>query len=171
MGPPRPKRASWGLLGAFVAGALMLASPAFAKLPAIVPGPTLTPGAVRTTDRRKSAHRHAPAAALGRARDDRIYGRYGLRARIRIRTSTLDHLIPLGIGGADDEANLWPEPRRSVEPSGTPRRKDQLERRLRDSDLRRPARRGGGPAHDGGGLGRRIRAVLPTSPQGAMEPR
>ena len=25
----------------------------------------------------------------------------------------IDHLIPLGIGGADDDANLWPQPRRS----------------------------------------------------------
>jgi phage pi2 protein 07 len=22
----------------------------------------------------------------------------------------MDHLIPLGIGGADDESNLWPQP-------------------------------------------------------------
>ena len=33
------------------------------------------------------------------------------------------------------------------------------------ADLRRPARRARGPAHDGGGLGRRLRAVLPP-PQG-----
>ena len=42
------------------------------------------------------------------------------------------HLIPLGIGGADTEANLWPEPRRSVEPVWNAERKDRLEWKLHD---------------------------------------
>ena len=44
----------------------------------------------------------------------------------------IDHLIPLGIGGADDDKNLWPEPRQTVEPTWSAKRKDQLEWKLRD---------------------------------------
>jgi hypothetical protein len=43
---------------------------------------------------------------------------------------TLDHLVPLEIGGADVIENLWPEPRRSLAGEGDDTRKDQLERRL-----------------------------------------
>jgi hypothetical protein len=46
---PRPKRPSWSVLEAFVAGALMLATPAWAdRMPES--DPAITPGAVRTTD-------------------------------------------------------------------------------------------------------------------------
>ena len=44
----------------------------------------------------------------------------------------VDHLIPLGIGGSDDDRNLWPEPRRSIEPTWNAERKDELEFKLRD---------------------------------------
>jgi hypothetical protein len=44
----------------------------------------------------------------------------------------IDHLIPLGIGGADSDANLWPEPRRSIEPQWNAETKDRLEWKLRD---------------------------------------
>ena len=43
---------------------------------------------------------------------------------------TLDHLVPLEIGGADVVENLWPEPRRSIGREWDDTRKDQLERRL-----------------------------------------
>ena len=43
----------------------------------------------------------------------------------------IDHLIPLGIGGADSDANLWPEPRATIEPEWNAERKDQLEAKLR----------------------------------------
>jgi hypothetical protein len=38
----------------------------------------------------------------------------------------LDHLIPLGIGGADEENNLWPQPKDEA------LLKDRLEFRMRD---------------------------------------
>ena len=44
----------------------------------------------------------------------------------------IDHLIPLGVGGADDDHNLWPEPRRSVEPTWNAEAKDRLEWKLHD---------------------------------------
>jgi hypothetical protein len=39
----------------------------------------------------------------------------------------VENLIPLGIGGADDDRNLWPEPRRSIEPTWNAEAKDRLE--------------------------------------------
>jgi hypothetical protein len=38
----------------------------------------------------------------------------------------MDHLIPLGIGGADTDNNLWPQPKEEAE------LKDKLEWRMRD---------------------------------------
>ena len=43
---------------------------------------------------------------------------------------TLDHLVPLEIGGADVVENLWPEPRRSLAGEWDDTRKDELEHRL-----------------------------------------
>ena len=101
----------------------MLAGPAMADS-AITPDPTLTPGAIRTTDSAEiCSHgtRH-----WDRRRDDRIMTEYGLPSGPH-PDYEVDHLIPLGIGGATDVRNLWPEPRRSVEPVWNAERKDRLE--------------------------------------------
>ena len=124
------KRASAGLLAA-VAGALMLAGPALGDS-TIVPDPTLTPGAVRTTN--VGAICSTSTRTLrhwDRQRDDRIMAEHGLPAGPH-PDFEIDHLIPLGIGGADDVRNLWPEPRRSLEPTWNAERKDRLEWKLRD---------------------------------------
>jgi hypothetical protein len=42
----------------------------------------------------------------------------------------VDHLIPLCLGGADDDKNLWAEPRRSLEKEWPAEVKDELEHRL-----------------------------------------
>lgn len=44
-------------------------------------------------------------------------------------TVELDHLVPLSLGGADDVANLWPEPS-DIPGAGFTNRKDQVERAL-----------------------------------------
>jgi hypothetical protein len=51
---------------------------------------------------------------------------------VQIRSARwgVDHLIPLCLGGADDNKNLWPQPRRSLEAEWNAERKDALERRL-----------------------------------------
>ena len=116
-----------------IAGASFIAAlvPAFADT-TIVPDPTLTPGAVRTTDVAEICStgtrelRH-----WSRERDDRIMAEYELEPGPHPEYE-IDHLIPLGIGGADDDKNLWPEPRRSIEPIYNAERKDRLEWKLRD---------------------------------------
>src|SRR5271168_3872578 len=93
--------------------AALALGPAFADT-TIVPDPTLTPGAVRTIEvgnicsQGTSGLRH-----WSRERDDRIMAEYGLPPGPH-PDYEIDHLIPLGIGGADDDKNLWPEPRRSI---------------------------------------------------------
>jgi hypothetical protein len=115
-----------------LAAALALLTVAQAADFAIAPDPSLPPGAVRTTDvalicstgTRELRH-------WSRERDDRIMLEYGLPPGPHPQYE-IDHLVPLGIGGADDDRNLWPEPRRSIEPVWNAEAKDRLELRLRD---------------------------------------
>ena len=97
---------------------------------AVVPDPTLTPGAVRTanigevcsTSTRELRH-------WSRERDDHIMAEYGLQSGPHPQYE-VDHLVPLCLGGADDDKNLWPQPRRSIEPTWSAERKDELEARM-----------------------------------------
>jgi hypothetical protein len=98
----------------------------------ILPDPSITPGAVRTTDTNEiCAHSTRELRHWDRARDDRVMAEYGLPGGPHPDWE-IDHLIPLGIGGADSDANLWPEPRRTVEPVWNAEAKDRLEWKLRD---------------------------------------
>jgi hypothetical protein len=107
-----------------------LAGPALGQEAIAYPDPALTPGAVRSINLGEicsagtSQFRHWDSQ-----RADRVYKLYGITPADRIN-HTLDHLIPLEIGGADVIENLWPEPRRSLAGEWDDMRKDQLERRL-----------------------------------------
>ena len=118
---------------AVLALATALTSPALAQTPpAIAPDPTLTPGAVRTTDAGEICATGTRALRhWSRERDDRIMAEYALPPGPH-PDFEIDHLIPLGIGGSDDDLNLWPEPRRSIEPVWNAEAKDRLEWKLRD---------------------------------------
>ena len=125
------KRASMAFLAAFAAGALMLAGPAWADS-GILPDPEITPGAVRTTDVGEICSAGTKQLRhWDRARDDHIMAEYGLPSGPH-PDYEVDHLIPLGIGGADDDRNLWPEPRRSIEQQWSAEVKDRLEWKLRE---------------------------------------
>jgi hypothetical protein len=109
---------------------LLLSGPAWAQ--AIAPDPTLTPGAVRTTDVADVCnHGTNQLRHMTRERSDMILGEYGVPSGPH-EAYEIDHLIPLGIGGSDDDANLWPEPRRMIEADWPAERKDELEWKLRD---------------------------------------
>jgi hypothetical protein len=99
-----------------------------------LPNKELTPGAIRTTNkieicgvsgRRSTAnlrlYNHDKGAFDARASS--IFSQYHLE---RTPTYTLDHLIPLGIGGADRPENIWPQPKVQA------LLKDKLEFWLRD---------------------------------------
>ena len=64
-----------------------------------------------------------------RERDDRIMAAYGLPSGAHPQYE-VDHLVPLCLGGADSDLNLWPQPRRSIEPVWNAERKDELEARM-----------------------------------------
>jgi hypothetical protein len=89
-----------------------------------VPSAPLTRWKICTHSTREFRH-------WSREADDRILIEYGLPPGPHPEVE-IDHLIPLGVGGADDDRNLWPEPRRSVEPIWNAERKDRLEWKLRD---------------------------------------
>jgi hypothetical protein len=63
------------------------------------------------------------------ARRDEVLTRYKLPAGPH-PDYEIDHLVPLCLGGSDDASNLWPQPRRSIEPTWNAEAKDRLERKL-----------------------------------------
>jgi hypothetical protein len=71
-----------------------------------------------------------PQGSRGQA--DRILQEYGLPPGPYGQSYEIDHLIPLDLGGSDEDSNLWPEPRRSIEPVWNAERKDRLEWRMAD---------------------------------------
>jgi hypothetical protein len=99
----------------------------------ILPDPSLTPGAVRTTNIGEICNEGSTSSLRhwSRDRDDFIMREYGLPGGAH-PDYEVDHLIPLELGGADANANLWPEPRRSIEPVWNAERKDRLENRLHE---------------------------------------
>ncbi len=91
-------------------GSVMTATAAFAVDP-ILPDAKLTPGAVLTTDEGTICQpgysrsvRHTSGALK-----HQVYVEYGIDRNTG--HYEIDHLIPLGIGGADSRENLWPESR------------------------------------------------------------
>ena len=69
-------------------------------------------------------------------RRDEVLIRYGLPPG-QHPDYEIDHLIPLCLGGSDDFSNLWPQPRRSIEPTWNAEAKDRLERHMCDLVCRR----------------------------------
>jgi hypothetical protein len=89
---------------------LLCAANALASDP-IVPDPRLTLGAVLTTDGAvicQPGYSKSVRHTSGRLKHE-IYAEYGISRRDG--KYEIDHLIPLGIGGADIRENLWPESR------------------------------------------------------------
>jgi hypothetical protein len=60
-------------------------------------------------------------------RRDEVMLRYGLPPGPH-PDYEIDHLIPLCLGGSDEFSNLWPQPRRTIEPEWNAEAKDRLER-------------------------------------------
>jgi hypothetical protein len=111
--------------------AIALAAPALAF--EVRPDPNLTGGSVRLdghdlgTVCGPKERRHPLPHALR----DEILRRY------RLPTGThpdyeIDHLIPWCLGGSDDPSNLWPQPRRNIDPTWNAEAKDRLERFMCD---------------------------------------
>lgn len=102
--------------GAAVALLHFIAAASAAGLPE-QPNSAITPGAVASTSTDEvctagysARHRLRYGEPGEHARWLRVIHAYGLTAaEVRGRIE-LDHILPLSAGGADSEANLWPEP-------------------------------------------------------------
>ena len=107
---------------------LILASSALAVDVRPVSG--LTGGSVRTLDVDDTCATDTRTLRHGtRALDNEVLESYGLPAG-QHPDYEIDHLIPLCLGGSDDASNLWPQPRRSIEPKWNAEAKDRLEAKL-----------------------------------------
>jgi len=107
----------------FAVAALLatLAAPAFAF--EVLPNPSLTPGLAANDANCGHAR---PRPSLPHGLRDKILRSYGLPPGTHTDYE-IDHLIPRCLGGSDDQTNLWPEPRRSIEPTWNAEAKDRLE--------------------------------------------
>lgn len=74
------------------------------------PNAALTPGDVTTTDANVTCARptHGVEQGIPTAQRTAIYHEYDLTAPARQRKYVLDYLVPLALGGARGEANIWP---------------------------------------------------------------
>src|SRR5271157_4198393 len=92
----------------------------------LYPDPTLTPGAVLTTDASTIC---TPGYASGvrdvsTATKEQVYAEYGVSYPRPAGAYEVDHFIPLEIGGSNDLTNLWLEP---ASPTPGFHQKDQFE--------------------------------------------
>ena len=112
--------------------ALALAGPALAF--DIRPNLNLTGGSVRIDGHDVTTtcgHSKENRGHMSDARRDEVLRRYELPPGTH-PDYEIDHLIPLCLGGGDDLSNLWPQPRRSIEPEWNAEAKDRLEHRMCD---------------------------------------
>jgi len=110
----------------------VLAAPAFAF--EVRPNSNITSGSVRIDGHDVNAtcgHSKAHRGSMSHARRDEILTHYGLPPGEH-PDYEIDHLVPLCLGGSDDPSNLWPQPRRSIEPKWNAEAKDRLERLMCD---------------------------------------
>jgi hypothetical protein len=81
-----------------------------------LPDPNLTPGFLCTdSDPNFDGYRYPEQIAhcqrnVPRSEKNDIADNYGVD-RSTYSEYEFDHLIPLGIGGSDDESNIWPQPK------------------------------------------------------------
>ena len=92
----------------------------------VYPNPSLTPGAVLTTDASTIC---TPGYASGvrdvsTATKEQVYAEYGVSYPQPLGAYEVDHFIPLEIGGSNDITNLWLEP---ATPTPGFHQKDQFE--------------------------------------------
>jgi hypothetical protein len=109
---------------------VVLAVGSSAAFAASAPDPSLTPGArdprvTQATIGQTICTRGYTSTVrnVSTQTKHRVYVEYGI-SRSQQRGYVIDHLIPLEVGGANDIANLWPEPKTDA------KTKDKLENQL-----------------------------------------
>jgi hypothetical protein len=118
------------MLMSIALASVSIASKAFAM--DVRPDSDSTEGSVRVDGRDRAAacgHAKEHRGPMSADRRDEVLLRYGLSPGVH-PDYEIDHLIPLCLGGSDDFPNLWPQPRRSIEPKWNAEAKDRLEHLL-----------------------------------------
>ncbi len=92
----------------------------------LYPNPTLTPGAVLTTDASTICTPGYASSVrdVSTATKEQVYAEYGVSYPQPTGAYEVDHFIPLEIGGSNDIKNLWLEP---ATPTPGFHQKDQFE--------------------------------------------
>jgi hypothetical protein len=105
-------------------------------IPGDLPDPVKTPGAVRTTDRAEICNtKTKDVRDVSGSLKEAVRRSYGMSHKRDgwcngEEACEIDHLIPLAIGGSNDQTNLWPQPY-DRERRWNAHMKDRLEVRLR----------------------------------------
>ena len=97
-----------------------------------LPDPACTPGARFTRATRAVVCTPGYARSVrdvSYAEKSAVYAEYGLHRHYNGSNGEVDHLVPLELGGSNDESNLWPEAAAAVYGS---HQKDRLENQLHD---------------------------------------
>ena len=95
---------------------LLLGTLAFAANSARLPNHNLTPGVSRTTSAKEvcSLKSTKDVRHVSEAQKNAVYAAYGITNHAGYCSGPegceVDHLISLELGGANDSANLWPQP-------------------------------------------------------------
>ena len=89
-----------------------------------LPDPALTPGAIETSDIGFiCSHITKDRRRVSKGKKNRVFAAYGIEQADR-SLYNVDHLVPLDIGGSNEERNLWPQLERDA------KFKDQCERKV-----------------------------------------
>ena len=100
------------------------------NVPVSIPEPSLTPGAIATSDRNQVCQSTQPKNRIVPvSMQRRVFEEYGI-AGAEPQAYEVDYLITPALGGADDIRNLWPQSNSSA--VWNARVKDALEDRLRE---------------------------------------
>ncbi len=128
------KSLGWGLLLVFV----VLFASDYAEAIPLIPNPEIAQGSLCTREHRDyERDRYSQKIPYCRRGVDsslkrRLYDIYNIPEKCR-KHYTIDHIIPLSIGGDNSPENLWPEHRRVK--ATRPRAEDEVFVAVRDNDM------------------------------------
>ncbi len=99
-----------GIIAAVLAIVLLAAAVAYGQTLPVIPDPTLTPGAIASTDQALVCATSDESYSRQHRRTSEVMKRAVKHDYNAVNCGEIDHRIPLSLGGADTLANLWCQP-------------------------------------------------------------